>query len=53
MMMKKSEGIKDVLRVVSEHRGEHDGRYVDLKREEKRRSSNDLMRNRFPNRSIR
>jgi hypothetical protein len=43
-------------RVVSEHHGEQDGRYdVPRKRREEResRSSNDVMRNGFPNRSVR
>jgi hypothetical protein len=41
-------------RVVFEHRGGQDGRYDDPKRRrEKRKSSNDVVRNRFPNRSVR
>jgi hypothetical protein len=43
-------------RVVSEHRGRQDGWYDDPKKKEKKinsRSSNDVKRNRFPNRSVR
>jgi hypothetical protein len=41
-------------RVVSEHRGGQDGQYDDpRKRKEKSRSSNNVMRNGFPNRSVR
>jgi hypothetical protein len=42
-------------RVVSEHRGGQDGRYDDLKNKKirKSRSSNDMMRNGFPNRPVR
>jgi hypothetical protein len=43
-------------RVVSTYRGGQDGRYDDPKRKEKKinsRSSDDVMRNRFPNRSVR
>jgi hypothetical protein len=41
-------------RVVSEHRGRQDGRYDDPKKEKRRksRSSNDMMRNGFPNWSL-
>jgi hypothetical protein len=40
-------------RVVSEHRDGQDGRYDDPKKRRKNRLSNDVMRNGFPNRSIR
>jgi hypothetical protein len=41
-------------RVVFEHRGGQDGRYDDPKKERgERRSSIDVMRNRFPNKSVR
>jgi hypothetical protein len=41
--------------VVSEHRGEQDGRYDGPKKKKRRKSrlSNDVMRNKFPHRSIR
>jgi hypothetical protein len=41
-------------RVVSEHHGGRNDRYDDPKKKQKNnRLSNDLMRNRFPNRSVR
>jgi hypothetical protein len=40
-------------RVVSEHHGGQDGWYDGPKKRKKSRSSNDVMRNRFPNRSVR
>jgi hypothetical protein len=41
-------------RVASEHRGGQDGRYDGPKKKRRKsRSSNDVMRNGFPNRSIR
>jgi hypothetical protein len=41
-------------RVVSEHYGRKDGQYDDpkMKKRRKIRSSNDMMRNRFHNRSV-
>jgi hypothetical protein len=38
--------------VVSKHHGRHDGWYDDPRKKRKRRSSNDLMRNKFPNRPV-
>jgi hypothetical protein len=40
-------------RVVSEHRGGQDGRYDGPKERRKSRSSNNVMRKGFPNRSVR
>jgi hypothetical protein len=42
-------------RVVSEHRGRQDGRYDDAQKKKRRksRSSSNMMRNKYPNRSVR
>jgi hypothetical protein len=40
-------------RVVFEHRGGQDGWYDDAKKRRKSRLSNDVVRNRFPSRSLR
>jgi hypothetical protein len=52
--MKKLRGHQGCIhRVVSEHRGGQDGRYDDPnKKRRKNRSSNDVVRNRFPNRMV-
>jgi hypothetical protein len=53
MTMKKIRGRQGrTHRVVSEHHDRQDGWYDDPKNKRKRRSSNDLMRNRFPTRSL-